>query len=134
MMIGSKKAPIRDLIHWCKTADPKPHRLLLRRAAGPYISEQTGDLRPAVQGRRQDDDHDRRRPKTSRRTNRPHRCAAHMGLGNDPPPPRAHDRARRRPVKGPIALGALPASLLPARACALAPLPPPLFADADRGA
>ncbi len=34
MLIGSKKAPIRDLIHWCKTADPKPHRLLLRRAGG----------------------------------------------------------------------------------------------------
>src|SRR5262245_33594735 len=48
-------------------------------------------------------------------------------------PPRAHDRARRWPVRGPIALGAVPASLLPARACALAPLPPPLSEEADRG-
>src|SRR5262249_6635801 len=40
--------------------------------------------RPAVQGRCRDDHHDRRRSKASRRSHRPHRGAAHLGLGNHP--------------------------------------------------
>src|SRR6516165_8612120 len=90
-----------------------------------------GDLRLVVQGSRRGDHQNRRRP--TRRTHRHHRRAAHMGLGHDPSPPCTHDCAGWRPLAGSIALGAVPAGLLCARARTLAPLPPPLSQDAARG-
>ena len=79
-------------------------RLLPRRvhAAGPdrrhRLPEQGGDLRPPVQGVGRDADHHRRRSEAPRRQDRHHLRAAHLGLGDDPPSARAHDRARRRAI------------------------------------
>ena len=70
--------------------------------------------------------HDRRRPQASWRAHRPHRRAAHLGLGADPPSARPRHRSRRRPVAGRLALDRLQARLLPARARAVASVPPPL--------
>ena len=90
------------------------------------VPEQGRRLRPPVQDRRGDADHDRRRPEASGRAHRPHRRAAHLGLGADPPSARPRHRSRRRPVAGRFALDRLQARLLPARACAVASLPPAL--------
>ena len=49
------------------------------------LPEQGGRLRPPDPGRRRDADHHRRRSEASRRPHRPHRRAAHLGLGADPP-------------------------------------------------
>ena len=65
-------------------------------------------------------------PEASGRAHRPHRRAAHLGLGADPSSARPRHRSRRRPVAGRVALDRLQARLLPARARALAPVPPPL--------
>ena len=83
-------------------------------------------LRPPVQDRRRDADHHRRRPEASRRAHRPHRRAAHLGLGADPSSACPRHRSRRRPVAGRVALDRLHARLLPAGARALAPVPPAL--------
>ena len=88
--------------------------------------QQGGRLRPPVQNRRGDADHHRRRPEASRRAHRPHRRAPHLGLGAHPPSPRPRHRSRRRPVAGRVALDRLQARLLPARAGAVASLPPAL--------
>ena len=90
------------------------------------VPEQGGRLRPPVQDRRGDADHDRRRPEASGRAHRPHRRAAHLGLGADPPSARPRHRSRRRPVAGRFSLDRLQARLLPARAGAVASLPPAL--------
>ena len=68
--------------------------------------------------------HDRRRSKAPRRACRHHLRAAHLGLGDDASPARAHDRAGRRHLARRQALGVVPARLLPAGARALAPVPP----------
>ena len=52
------------------------------------------------------------------------------GSAHDPSPARAHDRARRRHLARWIALGVVPARLLPARPRALAPVPPPVPGEA----
>ena len=78
------------------------------------VPEQGGRLRPPVQDRSGDADHDRRRPEASGRAHRPHRRAAHLGLGADPPSARPRHRARRRPVAGRFSLDRLQAWLLPA--------------------
>ena len=52
------------------------------------------DLRHPVQGRGRDADHHRRRSQAPRRPDRPHRRAAHLGLGADPSPARAHASCR----------------------------------------
>ena len=76
--------------------------LLPRRvhAAGGHrrhrLSEQGRDLRPPVHGLGRDHAHHRGRPQASRRPHRHHRGAAHLGLGDDAPSARAHDRAGRR--------------------------------------
>ena len=63
------------------------------------VPEQGRRLRPPVQDRRRDADHDRRRSQTSGRAHRPHRRAAHLGIGADPPSARSRHRSRRRPVR-----------------------------------
>ena len=98
------------------------------------VPEQGRRLRPPVQGRRRDADHDRRRPEASGRAHRPHRRAAHLGLGADPPSACPRHRSRRRPVAGRVALDRLQARLLPARARPVAPLPPALPRRARRAA
>ena len=52
--------------------------------------------------------------------------AVYLGFGAHPSSARPRHRARRRPVAGRVALDRLQARLLPARACAVASLPPPL--------
>ncbi len=51
---------------------------------------------PAVQGIVRDAADDRRRSEASRRPDRRHRRAPHLGLGHDPSSARPHDRARWR--------------------------------------
>src|SRR5262245_53221976 len=58
-----------------------------------------------------------------------HLGAAHLGLGHDPPPARAHDRARRWSLPGWAALDRRQAQLLPARSGALQAVPPPDAAE-----
>ena len=94
------------------------------RDRGHRVPEQGRRLRSAVQGGGRDADDHRRRSQASRRPHRPHRRAAHLGLGADPSSPCPHHRSRRRPVAGRIALDRLQAGLLPAGARALAPVPP----------
>src|SRR5665811_990233 len=60
-------------------------------------------------------------------------CAAHLGLGDDAPPAPPHHRARRWHRAGWAALDLIPAKLLPARARALAAVPPTVPGEADRG-
>src|SRR5208282_2348536 len=55
-----------------------------------------------------------------------HRRAAHLGFGADPSSARPRHRSRRRPFARRRALDRLQARLLPARARAVAPVPPPL--------
>ena len=90
------------------------------------VPEQGRRLRPPVPDRRGDADHHRRRPEASGRAHRPDRHTPHLGLGADPSPARPRHRSRRRPVAGRIALDRLQARLLPARARAVASLPPAL--------
>ena len=86
------------------------------------VPEQGRRLRPPVPDRRRDAHHHRSRPQASRRAHRPHRRAAHLGLGADPPSARPRHRPRRRPVAGRRALDRLQARFLPARARPLAPV------------
>ena len=86
-----------------------------------------------VQGRGRDADHHRRRPQASRRPHRPHRRAPHLGLGAHPSSARPLHRAGRRPLARWRALDLLPAGLLPARARALAAVPPAVPGAARRG-
>ena len=62
------------------------------------LSEQGGDLRPAVQSLGRDHPHDRGRSQASRRSHRHHLGAAHLGFRPDPSPACAHDRAGGRHV------------------------------------
>ena len=97
------------------------------------LPEQDRHLRPAVQGLGRDPDHDRGRPKAPRRPHWHHLGAAQLGLGHDPSSARAHDRAGRRHLARRRALGGVSARLLPAGARALAPVPPTVPGEADRG-
>ena len=83
------------------------------------LSEQARHLRSAVQGIRRDDADDCRRSQASRRQDRHHVGAAHLGLGDDASSARAHDRAGRRPVARWRAMGSLPqgASSCPCGCC-----------------
>ena len=84
------------------------------------VPEQGRRLRPPVQGGRRDAADHRRRPEASRRPHRPHRRAAHLGLGAHPPSARPRHRARRRPVAGRHALDRLqPGFFLPVRVLSL---------------
>ena len=60
------------------------------------LSEQGSDLRPPVQGECGDAADDRGRPEATRRQDRLHVGAAHLGLRDDASSARAHDRAGRR--------------------------------------
>ena len=93
---------------------------------GDRLPEQGGGLHHPVQGRGRDAAHDRRRSQASGRRDRPHRGAAQ--LGPEPALPSAHPlhRAGWRSVARPHALDPLPTRLLPARARAVAPVPPAL--------
>ena len=90
------------------------------------LSEQAGDLRPADEGERQDHPDHRRRRQASRRPHRHHLGAPYLGLGDDPSPACAHDRAGRRAVGGRIGMDRVPGELLPAGARALAAVPAPV--------
>ena len=87
------------------------------------LSEQGGDLRPAVQGIERDDAHHCGRSETPRSQDRHHRRAAHLGLGDDASSARAHDRAGRRHLTGWRSLDRSAAQLLPAGAGALSAVP-----------
>ena len=89
------------------------------------VPEQGRRLRPPVQDRRRDAHHHRRRPEASGRAHRPHRRAAHLGLGANPPSARPRHRSRRRPSAGWVVLDRLQDRLLSARTRALPPVPPP---------
>src|SRR6516164_4223908 len=60
------------------------------------LPEQGRGLRPVVPHGRRDTVDDRRRSQTPRCSHRRHRRAAQLGLSNDPPSARPHDRAGRR--------------------------------------
>ena len=90
------------------------------------VPEQGGRLRPPVQDRRRDADHNRRRSEASGRTHRPDRRPPHLGLGAHPSSACPRHRARRRPVARRVALDRLQARLLPAGARSVASLPPAL--------
>ncbi len=82
-----------------------PRRLhAARRGRRHRLPQQGAGLRPAVQGGIGDDADDRRRSQASRRPHRHHRRAPHLGLGDDPPSARPHDRAGRRHRAGRDAL------------------------------
>ena len=71
-----------------------------RRGRRHRLTQQGARLRPAVQGGVGDDDDDCRRSQAPRRAHRHHRRTPHLGIGDDPPSARAHDRARRRHCVG----------------------------------
>ena len=96
------------------------------------LPEQGGGLRPAVPHRGRDAAHDRRRSQAPRRPHRRHRRAPQLGLGDDPPSARPHDRAGRRDIARRHALGALQARLPAAGAGALPPVPAALPGRARR--
>src|SRR4030088_3324389 len=98
------------------------------------LSEQGGDLRPAVQSLGRDHPQDRDHAQASRRSHRLHLGAAHLGLGAHPPSPRPHGRAGGRPVAGWIEGDCLPTALFPASGGALGAVPPAVSRDAGRGA
>src|SRR3954471_15605281 len=77
------------------------------------LPEQGRDLRYPLQGVRRDADHHRRRSEASWRPDRRHIRAAHLGLGDDPPSARSHDRARRWSVGRQPELDPVQAALLP---------------------
>ena len=78
-----------------------PHRLHAARPdRGHRVSEQGCHLRYPAQGIGRDDDHDRGRSKTPGRTDRHNLRVAHLGLGNNSSPARAHDRSGRRAIRG----------------------------------
>ena len=72
---------------------------------------------------RRDDADDRGRPQASRRQDRHHRGAAHLGIGDDPSSARAHDRAGRRHLARWITVDRQAARLLSARARAVEAVP-----------
>ena len=72
----------------------------------------------------------RGRPQAPRRSRCCHLRPAHVGLGACPPSARAHDRAWWRRLLGRVAMGVLPAGLLPAGAGTLAVVPPAVFGEA----
>ena len=96
------------------------------------LPEQGRDLRHPVQGFRRDADHHRRRSEASRCQDRHHIRAAHLGLGDDPPSARPHDRARRWSLARRPELDPVQAELLPARARALEAVPAGLPGEARR--
>src|ERR1700726_4613318 len=111
-----------------------PHRLHAARPdRGHRVSEQGCHLRYPVQGIGRDDDHDRGRSKTPGRTDRHNLRAAHLGLGNDASPARAHDRTGRRAVRGRHEVDRLSTELLLGRPRAVTAVPAPGLADVDRG-
>jgi hypothetical protein len=84
---------------------------------GPRSAAATPSVKPATNKAAtfvcpSGDHHHCRRPKASRRAHWPHRRAAHMGFGDDPPPPCALDRAGRRPLAGRIKVDRLQAQIL----------------------
>ena len=84
-------------------------------------AEPAGGLRPAVPRRRRDPAADRRRPRAPRGRDRLPRRPPHLGPEPPAPPPRPLRRARRRAFARRLALGRLPAGLLPpGRACSAA--------------
>ena len=78
------------------------------------LPEQSGGLRSAVQSRGRDRADNRGRSQAPGRPHRHHRGAPHLGLDHDPPPARAHDRARRWHLARRLTLGVVPAPLLAA--------------------
>jgi hypothetical protein len=72
-------------------------------------------------------------PNPPGRTDRHNLRAAHLGLGNDASPARAHDRTGRRAVRGRHEVDRLPAELLLGRPRAVTAVPAPGLADVDRG-
>ena len=91
-IVPSARRPRRAIGWQHREADLFPVPLLPRRvhAAGRdwrhRLSEQGGNLRPAVQGIERDADHHRRRSPPSRRPHRRHRRAPHLGPDPDPEP------------------------------------------------
>ena len=71
-------------------------------------------------------------PKHLGARHRHHRRAAHLGLGPDPSSACPHDRAGRRHLARRTALDSVPARLLPAGPCALAPVPTAVPGEAAR--
>ena len=96
------------------------------------LHQKGGDLRSAVQGLGRDHAHNRGRSQASGCPHRYHFGAAHLGLGHDPPSPRAHDRARRWALLRWQPLDRHQAQLLPAGAGALQAVPPPDAGEACR--
>ena len=90
------------------------------------LPEQGRRLRDPVPRRGRDARHHRRRSQASRRADRRHRGAPHLGPDPAAPSARPLRRARRRPLARRHALDRLPPRLLPAGARALAPVPPPV--------
>jgi hypothetical protein len=69
-----------------------------------------------------DDADHRRRSQAPRRADRHHRRIPHLGIGNDPPPACAHDRAgRRHRADGTRWISSRPAFLLPVRVLGAVP-------------
>ena len=83
-------------------------------------------LRHPVPRHRRDPAHDRRRSQAPGRRDRLHRRPAHLGPEAAASPAPALCRARRRHLARRPALDRLPAGLLPARARAVAAVPPPV--------
>src|SRR5207247_9483517 len=71
-------------------------------------------------------------PQASRRSHRHPVRPAHLGLGTDPPPACAHDRARRRLLARWQELGLVPAALLAVSGCAVSLVPRIVPAQAPR--
>src|SRR5882762_5659813 len=96
------------------------------------LSEQDGDLRPAVQSLGRDHAHDRGRSQASRRSHRLHLGAPHLGLRAHPPPACPHGRTGWRPVAGWIEVDRVPPTLFSDRGGSLGAIPQAVAADAGR--
>ena len=92
------------------------------------LSEQGGDLRPAVQGIFRDHAHNRSRPQAPWRTHRRSIRPPYLGLSAQPSSACAHDRAGRRHLARRQQVGRLPAALLIPVRSALAIVPPAVSA------
>ena len=104
------------------SGNPSPHRCwdLLRRGIANLLMSL---IRASVQSRVGYHADHYRRSKAPRRQGRHYRGPTHMGLGDDPPSPRAHDRYRRRDLSRCIALDQLRSRLSRARRGPLSPVP-----------
>lgn len=112
-----------------------PRRVhVARRGRRHRVPEQGARLRLAVQGGVGDDADHRGGSQAPRSQDRHHRGPPHLGLGDDPPSARAHDRGGRRHLAGQEPLDLVPAGLPSSGSSARQAVPPAVPRPAGRSA